>query len=193
MEITEQTKIGSLVAYDYRIAWVFDYYDIDFASKGRGSISEVCESSHVLINLLMKDLKKALENDGDKYTNFNYWPIDLLTDYIEKRHHRYAFEKIPIIKNELYISSDLCSKEHPELIRVNELFNEAAQELTKPMQKEEELLFPHIRKMALAKQENKRIEDARLSSIENPVKTFLLDHELETSRFKQITGLADKI
>lgn len=76
---------------------------------------------------------------------------------------------------------------------MNELFLEASQELILHMKKEEDLLFPHTRKIALARQESKKMENPHLSSIESPVKTFLQEHELETNRFRQIASLLGNV
>ena len=68
--------------------------------------------------------------------------------------HRYVEDKTPVLKQYLDKICTVHGKNHPELCEIKDLFNQSASELAAHMKKEELILFPFVRKMAIAKQEN---------------------------------------
>ena len=144
---TKDSIIGELVAEDYRAATVFESYGIDFCCKGNRSIEDACEKKMINPTDVLNALDNVLKTSSGENVDFTAWPKDLLVDYIEKKHHRYVEERIPILKQYLAKIAAVHGDRHPELIEVNELFIASAGELTKHIKKEELVLFPHIRKM----------------------------------------------
>src|SRR6478752_2524370 len=97
MNITETQVIGELVAQDYRAAEVFAKYGIDFCCKGGISLKAASEKKNIDLAALLRDLNE-ITKPGEKIQNdYMAWPMDLLADYIEKKHHRYVNEKTPVI------------------------------------------------------------------------------------------------
>ncbi len=43
-----------------------------------------------------------VKTEAATQTEYNNWPINLLTDYIEKKHHRYVEAKTPELKTYLH-------------------------------------------------------------------------------------------
>ena len=151
MNTTKEKTIGEMVADDYRTAGVFQSFGIDFCCKGNQTIDEVCESKNISKSLLHNDLEKIKVSEDNQVSDYKSWPLDLLADYIEKKHHRYVENKTPILKQYLDKICTVHGKNHPELFQINDLFNQSAGELAAHMKKEELILFPFVRKMAIAK------------------------------------------
>ncbi|HEY8401405.1 MAG TPA: DUF542 domain-containing protein, partial [Cytophagaceae bacterium] len=101
MNISKEKKVGEIVAEDYRTAEVFEKFGIDFCCKGNVSIYEVCKSKHIDENFLLNELNQLVNRQDGDTIDYNAWPIDLLAEYIEKKHHRYVEEKTPILKQYL--------------------------------------------------------------------------------------------
>ena len=93
MEITKEQIIGELVAKDYRTASVFKTFGIDFCCNGNRTIDEACNTKHLKADVVINDLEKAVEKQEVLGTEYKSWPLDLLADYIEKKHHRYVQSK----------------------------------------------------------------------------------------------------
>jgi len=188
MTSTSEKTIGQMVAEDYRAAAIFKKYNIDFCCNGNRVLSEACEGksidSHSLINEL-NNLQADNSNDAD----FNTWPLDLLTDYIEKKHHRFVEKAIGEIKPFLQKIVAVHGNSHPELLKVRELFFEAANELTAHMKKEELILFPFVRKMTKFISEDKSAEMPLFGSVQNPIRTMMHEHDIEGERFRTISTL----
>lgn len=191
MNITKETIIGELVAQDYRTAEVFKKYGIDFCCNGNRSIANACENSGREPGQLLNDLSVVRENPDRQVTDYQSWPLDLLADYIEKKHHRYVEEKTPVLKQYLDKICSVHGDRHPELFKISELFDKTAGELAMHMKKEELMLFPYIRRMVESHTQKTGLRPAPFGSIQNPVNAMMSDHEAEGERFREMEELSN--
>jgi len=190
MNITKKTTVGELVAQDYRTASVFKKNKIDFCCNGGRSIEEACEKKQLESNHLIEQLKQVTAEKKDSSVDYNSWPLDLLADYIEKKHHRYVEAKTLEIMPFLDKVMRVHGGRHPELLEVGKLFKESAGELAMHMKKEEFILFPYIRKMVQAQQTGTAVH-APFGSVQNPIQTMMHEHDSEGERFGKIASLTD--
>lgn len=191
MEKTLEKTIGEMVAKDYRIAQVFKNHNIDFCCKGNRSIEEVAEKHGLDTNKLLKEIDEAQRQASTDNTDFQSWPLDLLADYIEKKHHRYVEKQIPILKQYLNKLCKVHGERHSELFEIDDHFNLSAGELTMHMKKEELLLFPWIRKMVKAEHLNGTLDRPHFGSVKNPIAAMMQEHENEGDRFRLIQELSN--
>ncbi|WP_177734520.1 MULTISPECIES: iron-sulfur cluster repair di-iron protein [Flavobacterium] len=191
MEANTKITIGEIVAQDFRTAALFSKYGIDFCCKGHRTLEEVCTKKRIDQDMLQDELETILSNNESESIDYRSWPLDLLTDYIEKTHHRYITEKTPVL---LQFLSKLCKvhgERHPELFEVNTLFSESAGDLAAHLKKEELILFPFIRKMVNAQLYHHPIEQPHFGNVENPVAMMKEEHDTEGERFRKIAAITD--
>ncbi len=191
MTIRENQIIGELVAQDYRTASVFKKYGIDFCCQGNRSINDACEKKKIDVKLVLNDLDAVVSANSEGSTDYQSWPLDLLADYIEKKHHRYVTEKSAEIKPFLNKVCRVHGDRHPELLEINEHFNATADEMAKHMEKEESIIFPHIREMVKAKHSNSKIDAPHFGTIQNPIQAMMDEHTTEGDRYRKIEVLSD--
>jgi regulator of cell morphogenesis and NO signaling len=191
MNISEESNVGELVAVDYRAASVFESHGIDFCCNGNRTIHNVCHEKGINTSNIIKELNDALASTNAGSIDFRQWPLDLLTDYIEKKHHRYVEKQLPIIKQYLAKISSVHGGRHPELHKINEIFNVSLGEFTKHMKKEELVLFPFIKKLVKAELNHGEIGETNFGSIENPIQSMMADHNDEGERFREIAALSN--
>lgn len=191
MHITKDQLIGEIVANDYRTASVFKSYGIDFCCNGNRSIREACDSKQIDPQQILNNLAEIKQTSTEGTIDFRSWSLDLLADYIEKKHHRYVEQKITEIKPYLNKIVQVHGGHHPELIEIERLFLESAGEFTAHMKKEELILFPFIRKMVAAKQKGEPLPKAHFGTVQNPVQMMKHDHTAEGERFEKIATLSD--
>lgn len=190
MKIQENQNIGELVALDYRTASVFKKYKIDFCCNGNRTISDACENKKIDTTKILDDLDNATQSK-DTATDFQSWPLDLLAEYIEKKHHRYVEEKILEIKPYLDKICKVHGEHHPELFNINEEFLECAGAFAAHMKKEELIIFPFIKKMVSSKSNNQPFSKPGFGSVQNPIDLMMDDHEAEGERFVRISELSN--
>ncbi|NDP27755.1 MAG: iron-sulfur cluster repair di-iron protein [Flavobacterium sp.] len=191
MNIQENQIIGELVAKDYRTASVFKKYGIDFCCQGNRTINEACEKKNIDSESVVKDLDAIIQAQGENSTDYKSWPLDLLADYIEKKHHRYVEEKTAEILPYLDKICSVHGERHPELFEIKEHFIATAGELAKHMKKEELILFPFVRKLAKAKHEGAKVNAPQFGTIQNPIEAMMQEHTTEGDRFRKIEELSN--
>ncbi|MBS1558890.1 MAG: iron-sulfur cluster repair di-iron protein [Bacteroidetes bacterium] len=191
MNITKETIVGDLVAQDYRTASVFKQSGIDFCCNGNRSVEEACEKKKIDSAALIAKLEEVTRQSNGGSVDYNAWPLDLLADYIEKKHHRYVDAKILEITPFLQKVARVHGDRHPELLEVEQLFHDSAGELTVHMKKEELMLFPYIRKMVKAQHENNTSVQAPFGTVQNPIQMMMHDHDAEGERFRKIAALTN--
>jgi regulator of cell morphogenesis and NO signaling len=190
MNINSQSHIGQIVAHNYKTASVFKSFGIDFCCNGDRTLEEACKKN----NLNTEELVLLLTEASTQTTTQNdyiLWPLDLLADYIEKKHHRNVETKTQELKSYLQKIVKVHGTQHPELVRIETLFHESASDLAVHMKKEELVLFPFIRKMMTAKQQHKPFDPIHFGTVENPIAMMRHDHDLEGERFREIAKLSN--
>ncbi len=191
MTLLKTKSIGSFVAEDYRTASVFQKHKIDFCCKGGKTIEEVCENKNIPVDQLLNELKNTLKIKDNLSIDFKTWPLDLLIDYIIKKHHSYIKQTAPVLIQYLDKLCKVHGPNHPELFKIGEEFTSSAEELMMHMKKEEQILFPFILKIVAARKTNTELAQAGFGTVMNPIKMMMHEHEIEGDRFVKITELSD--
>lgn len=186
-----EKTIGQMVAEDYRTAQIFKNHKIDFCCKGNRTLKEVTKKKGLDLNSLMQELDIVQEQDQNDEPDFKTWPLDLLIDYIEKKHHRYVEQQIPILKQYLIKLCKVHGDRHPELLDIFEHFNASAGELAMHMKKEELVLFPWVRKMVNGTSKGSTMEQPHFGTVKNPIKMMMEEHDNEGERFRKIAHLSN--
>ncbi|MBO3098820.1 iron-sulfur cluster repair di-iron protein [Gelidibacter pelagius] len=186
-----QKQIGQFVADDFRTAAVFSNYGIDFCCKGDRTVEEVCKKNNIEVEELLGKLLEIQISNNQQSIDYKSWPLDLLAEYIEKKHHRYVEEKTPILRQFLDKLCKVHGQRHPELLEITTLFIGCAKEMASHMKKEELILFPFIKRMVKAQMEGTKIESPQFTTVENPIALMKHDHELEGDRFRKIVELTN--
>ena len=191
MELIKDKTIAEYVAEDYRTAAVFKKYNIDFCCNGNRDVREAAQKKKIDPEQVFRDLETVKTQNNAGTTDYQSWPLDLLADYIEKRHHRYVEEKTPVITAFLDKLCKVHGSRHPELFEIYEIFKASAGDMAKHMKKEELILFPFISKMVKAKMAGTGVSPAHFGTVENPVNMMMEDHNTEGERFRKIAELSN--
>jgi len=191
MNDLENKTISEIVREDYRTAKIFESYKIDFCCNGNKNFKDVVDAKKLDAEKIIDELVTIKGQNNNDAIDYNSFELDLLTDHIEKKHHRYIEEKTPDLKQYLAKLCNVHGDNHPELFEINKNFNESAGELAMHMKREELILFPYIRKMVSAKQKNEKIAPPPFGSVENPIKAMMSEHDIEGERFKKISQITN--
>ncbi len=184
MEYRADTVISEIVARDYRAAKVFKKYDIGFCCSGRTNLAEASEQRNIDVNALIAELEQVKIVTGNVNANYDNWPIDLLSDYIQKMHHTYVRESIPPLLAYLERIKLVHGDRHPELRDIYHFFNESAIVLSAHMKEEEKVLFPMFRQLAFQQDVDERLMKALINNM-------MEEHENEDEQFLMIKNLTN--
>jgi regulator of cell morphogenesis and NO signaling len=143
-------------------------YDLDFCCNGKVPFTEACKRSNLDSVSIWKEILQVPANRRGNELNFEIWNSSVLADFIVQHHHAYVREAIPKIRELLVKICSVHADTNPELLEVRRDFEELAEELLSHLPKEEQILFPAI----------KRIEGQPIASVESKISPSALEMPL---------------
>lgn len=185
--------VGQIVANNFRTAEVFKRYGIDFCCKGGRLLQDVCRDKGIDQRKIEHELQEITRSIAPITENdYKDMPLDELAAYIEKTHHSYVRESIPVLLAYLDKVNKVHGGRHPELNELYIQFTECAEELTQHMVKEETILFPAIKKLAAALKTVTMLNAPFFfGKLGNPISMMEREHTIEGERFARITELCN--
>jgi regulator of cell morphogenesis and NO signaling len=140
-------------------------YDLDYCCNGKMSFVAACKNANLDPDKVWFEVQQAPTRRGGNQLNFENWNSSVLVDFILQHHHEYVRDAIPKIQELLDKVCSVHGDTDPELIHVRRDFNDLAEELLGHLPKEEQILFPAI----------KRIEGQPIASVESKIEPAALD------------------
>jgi len=190
MLITKDQLIGDIVSEDYRAASIFESFDIEFCCEGDQSLENVCLQKKIKPKKILKNLTNLMEENIHSYNFFQAWDVDLLADYLEKKHNKLLNENIPEISNLL----EKIIKKHKSNARnindISVLWKSSAEIFINHMHFEHREIFPDIRDIKI------KFNEVKSSNIvKNNTKIIINDlkeeHHIVGKNLKQIAKLTN--
>lgn len=186
-----EMTIGEIVAENFKYAWVFNRYKIDFCCNGSIPLSEACKQAGISMETIIKELDDFVEGERSGTPDYKSWPTDLLVDYVLKFHHRNIRTQGPEITQLLNKICEVHGDNHPELYEVQELFAQSLVDLDNHLQKEEMVLYPYIYELFNSQANGAPTSCFHCGSIESPIAVMMAEHDAEGERYRRIASLTN--
>lgn len=170
--------LGELAAKDLRKAQVFKKYGLDFCCGGKKTVKEACKEKGLDVTKIEAELQQSDKTLYSRPLPYNEWSLDFLADYIVNTHHSYVKKNLPDIKGYSDKVARVHGNRHPELLPVNQLVAEIYTEMMDHMVKEERVLFPYIKELANAKNNEQPLLSSRFGTVQNPINMMEMEHEM---------------
>lgn len=181
--------LAEIVSENIHSAIVFEEYGLDFCCNGKRSLREACSEKNIDVDKVVKGLNESGTNiNSEKYKE---WAPDFLVDYIINNHHQYVRRMIPVISLHADKVASVHGKNHPETIRIADLFLAVREELQNHMMKEERMLFPYIKLLYSAMKNNQQVTQPPFGTIKNPIKMMEAEHESAGNAMNKIKELSN--
>ena len=182
--------VADYVTENIKNAHLFKKHGIDFCCGGNISLAEAATKAQVNLELLEKELQQTDANISAAY-DYRNWKLDFLIDHIINVHHQYVEENIPLLIQYAAKVAKVHGGERKELLKIQQLFTEVAQELSAHLKKEELILFPFIKKLVKAEKEGTPAPEPNFGKIDNPIEMMEAEHDEAGAIFKEISHLSD--
>lgn len=138
---------------------IFKKNRIDFCCGGNIPLSQAVSQRGLDIDTVLKELKEVFEKYQDEEKDVTVWTdsdSDTIIDHVIENYHRVSEEELKNLSPYVTKVSRVHGDNHPELLKVYELFNEFKKELLEHMEKEEATVFPLIRQLEKGTIENRQ-------------------------------------
>ena len=169
---------------------IFEQLGIDYCCGGKRPLEEVCAENGIAIATVLQQLAKAevavREGREAAAKDWSKSSVDELLSQILDRHHVYIRTEGPRIQQLFAKVTSKHGENHPELVRAQELFDELVSELMVHLMKEEQILFPYIRRMEESKVSGESVPPSCFGTVRNPIAMMLSEHDNAGAVLKMI-------
>jgi regulator of cell morphogenesis and NO signaling len=189
MEDLLNKKVAEVVSENIKSAHVFKKYGIDFCCGGGISIEEACKKNDVESAKLVNDLIN-IDQHIDRQEDYNNWKLDFLIQHILNIHHTYVLESLPILEEYATKVASVHGHHYKELIEIRDIVGQVCAELFTHLQKEEKVLFPYIKYLVQAENDNAHVAPPPFGYAKSPIGVMEVEHENAGNAFKQLRKLS---
>ncbi len=101
--------------------------------------------------MLIREIEAAKSEPGERSPNYGAWELSFLADFIVNTHHVWLKENMKKIADYAHKIAGVHGAHHPEVIRISEIFDRIAADMTVHLRAEEEVFFPAIKRLEAAR------------------------------------------
>jgi regulator of cell morphogenesis and NO signaling len=171
---------------------VFESLGIDYCCGGKRPLTDACARARVDVHRVLMLLQEAgQESLTPEPEEWSARPLGELIQYIVEKHHAFVRRETPRLETLLAKVVARHSTGHTEMKRIEELFVVIGQELSTHLMKEEEILFPYIRRMEQAIQAGGKVPPAFFGSVRRPITNMIAEHDDAGALLSQIRNLTN--
>ncbi len=140
--------VGELVVERPSRSRVFERFSIDYCCGGRKTLADACADAGVATETVADALDAAdRSGDADAGRNWSGATLSELIDHIVSTHHTYLRRELPRLSDMAAKVVNAHSDRHEWVKECREVFGGLRGELESHMLKEEQVLFPMIRRL----------------------------------------------
>jgi regulator of cell morphogenesis and NO signaling len=131
-------------------------------------------------------LEESLIGANSQVPTYENWPIDFMSQFMEQKHHSYASEQLPYIKELIKKSMAAHGSEMPELHKIKSLFNRLYKLISSHIRQEEIDLYPEVRKKYKSFIIDENLVLNSPINFEINIQSLSIEHTLISNIFREI-------
>ena len=144
MRIEETTTIAEIAAALPASIRVFQRHGIDFCCGGKTPLGDACRNHGLNFTDIVAGIESSVTAEASDQREWSREPLGSLIGHIVATYHQPLRAELPRLQAMARKVAGVHGDKAPPLIRVADIIEELAAELTTHMQKEEVVLFPTI-------------------------------------------------
>jgi regulator of cell morphogenesis and NO signaling len=184
MALTPTTTLAEVASAYPSLIRELERLGLDYCCGGKRSLEEACRERSLDAEAVVAELARlpiAAESPAD-------WvglaPAELV-DHLEATHHRYLKQELPRLSELATKVSRVHGDKHPELVKTAAVLAEIRADLEPHLLREEEVLFPMIRRLATSTDP----PTLPCGSITNPIAVMEEEHTAVGALLEQLRAL----
>ncbi len=180
--------VGDVVARCPVLSRVFEEAGIDYCCGGKKTLAEVCQEKGLDSQAFLATLEEsALASAGESVVDAAAISLTELADHIEQTHHTYLRSEFPRFDRMTEKVASVHGERDSRLHQIRETFLALATELSSHMMKEEQILFPMVRKLDASE----TTPTFHCGSLANPIRQMESEHTQAGSALEKFRELTD--
>lgn len=180
------TEVGQWVVEYPHTSRLFEQLKIDYCCAGSRSLEVACRERHLDAESVAAQLREAKRIASSEPTDdWSQAPLPTLCDHIEQTHHLYLKSELPRLTKLIAKVNRVHGDSDPSLPVLQQVFVELRAELEPHLFKEEQVLFPAIRKLVSAAAPL----HFPFGTVANPIRMMELEHDGAGNALERIREL----
>src|ERR1051326_1072230 len=170
----------------------FERLGIDYCCGGSRTLSDACQHAHISLEQAVTELEQGsafTPGDSTAAHQVVNGTLGQLIDHIVGKHHVYVKQGLQRLQQLLRKVVAVHGAAHPELARIQQIFQGVSTELSSHMMKEEHILFPCIVALENAVNSGSARPRPAFGTVSNPVRMMELEHDSAGAALKEICTL----
>jgi regulator of cell morphogenesis and NO signaling len=180
--IDPSVALGDLVTRDPALAPRFEALGLDYCCGGARSLAEACADTGLALDDVVRQLGESPAPAPEEWTAMG---VPALVDHIEATHHVYLSEALPRMAALADRVLDVHGARHQELAEIARLVHELRAELVPHLSKEEQVLFPMIRRLYASQ----TVPTFHCGTLRNPIQMMEFEHDRAGELLARIRSL----
>lgn len=157
---------------------VFESLGIDYCCGGKKPLSDACFRANVDLARVVGLLEQARnEVASPEAPEWRDKPLGELVAHVVEKHHAYVRQETPRIEGLLAKVLARHGADRAEIGKIDQLFSAIGQELSTHMLKEEQVLFPYIKRMEQAVRAGSPVPAAFFGTVQRPIANMMAEHD----------------
>lgn len=181
--ITPDTTLADIVTNHPDLARELERRSLDYCCGGRTSLSDACAEFGLDPQTTAAELSSVTTATPDPWADLG--PAEL-ADHVESVHHAYLHEEMPRLSMLAEKVATVHGPNHPELLGVRDTYAELAADLEPHLAKEEQVLFPAIRRLAGAVG-----TPGSAMPLQGPISVMMSEHDTAGELLARLRDLTD--
>lgn len=183
--LSAQETVGRLVAARPARSAVFERYGIDYCCGGKRPLQEVCGEKHLSVDDVVRALLHCDAETPADGTDWTAAPLGELADHIVATHHEYLREALPRLTALTEKVARAHGERRAELVEVARIFAALREELEAHTWKEEQILFPLVKRL----EEAATPVQSHCGSVNNPIRVMEMEHDSAGQALERLRAL----
>ena len=185
MNTIATTTVGELAATMPQTARIFEKFGIDYCCGGRRTLTDACASEGKDLNEILSAIESA---SAKANTDANYSSLGQaqLVNHIVTTHHAFTRAEIARLSKLIERVVAAHATRHPELLSVQNVFGNLADDLVPHMVREENVLFPYIAKIEASVAAGSSCPMPPFVTVQNPIRMMLFEHDLAGELLREL-------
>ncbi len=180
--------VGELVTRQPALSRVFEDAGVDYCCGGKRPLGEACRQKGLDPAAFAARLQEAAAKaDGREYVDAAAMSLAELADHIEQTHHAYLKQELPRLDFLTAKVSNVHGQHDGRLSEIRQIFLQFAGDISAHMMKEEQILFPMIRRL----ESSESPVAFHCGSIANPIRQMELEHHGAGDALESFRALTD--
>jgi regulator of cell morphogenesis and NO signaling len=182
IDITSSTTVKDIVVRHPQARHVLETLGIDYCCGGKATLAQAAKQAGLSTDQILADLEQVLTTNPPDAALARDWssvsPTDL-ADHVEQTHHVFMKEQLPRLAGLLAKTIQAHHEHHGQMLeQLRRHYTSLKTDIEMHLAKEEQILFPLIRKMEACEQDRGPAPEMHCGSIANPIRQMEHEHNV---------------